>query len=1403
MATSKRNKRKKSIANRRERRIEQLEDRRLMAVDPGASVFDADVFADNIESYVAGNAVGYAYVINQDGKVNVASGANGDARTETDGQLEFEIDTRIELASVSKTITAVAFLSALQEEGISTLTNMWAYLPTAWKNNLGPNVADITFADLLKHESGFIGGGGQNAYDLLGQMIAAGVDAEDVDEDGDASDYGNFFYKNANYALMRVLIGYVRSDVPNDTLEGEGIDAAAATAEAYKSYVQQNVLEPLGIVSADMAPTESNPALTYNFPDNDDPGHLWEDFSLNGGAFGWKLSAEDLARFINGYDTLLNPNMLKLMKDEHLGFMDPANYDMGSGEFGEYFGHGGDFFNPAGEVHTAIVEFENDVQASLVINSERGFSGYQKKILETAYENAWTDISYSGSEGDDVFEIRTSSPDGIETLEIWMGSNPSSLNKVYSHWVDTLYSLTINGYGGNDTFIVDEVPDSVSLILNGDDGNDILHAANGWGDIEYVGGITFNGGGGIDDAFIDDSNNDYSIPGSDLYTVADVEVSRDGESVFMTDVENLTLTTGDQSDWVNVFSTGRSITLKTGKGNDVIQGTPLVEGGTHPADIAWIDGLLVDGGEGIDMLMLDDRDNSYTSAQSGEYTVTKFAVQRGAPGGPLVVAMDSVESLGLLTGTGDDVVQIDSIPSATTIQLGQGEDTVNVSSTADRTSLELFGNEGTDIFNVAPIDRDLDSIQGDIRIHGGDGFGTAASQDEYFDSIDDDQIYVHDEFNTSPDSGNFTIEVLDPTPSLAATGRITREATSLPGKIGGKPTDFKLTYDQVERTYLSTDDDANHIVVLGAPKLNQLTVNAGGGDDEIEVHATAQEREMYMLGEAGADTIRVTPVGRNLEKLFQTLWVDGGSNTNDQLEVNDYEFTGAAPYSLDTLSLWRFNSAGDAERRIRYAGFDRMNVFLNDAANQIDVYSTAPGTTTALHGYQGNDELTVWSASSVIEFFAGSEVSGLENDRAVWIGTQTDDQFTVVGDTIQNGDGTLTTHGVEIRSIEGQGGIDLLRIAGRENVDELFHIRPDLLQPYEGTIDITGSQSLRYEVEDMEVVGNESNLDRLRMDGTGGEEDYFKINLGAHGTHNSPLISVGAAEGEFLRLRSASGLTSGGSVNTPAIGIHALAQLGEFDVIAPELAPADNPTAINVFGTGGWDAVEVNYQTGGIVTQSFHSNSIVGTISVEYADRSYTITGTRLEEVSEVQTAPGDFDGNGVVDDEDLGVWAANFNQTVEPYSSGDANGDGKVDINDWTMWKDHEGTSVEPVAAPFAALHEPAPAGEVVMAIAPQPEYISFDSAISSWGAQEQHSREESLQSRAHSPGKAADRLQRQMPDQQPQASFAKRRHARMQPVASEVSAERSHAFDSLFAEMGKESSLRGIHFWRAANFG
>ena len=182
----------------------------------------------------------------------------------------------------------------------------------------------------------------------------------------------NDCYRNANFAIFRVLIPRVATGLPPSVSWSE-----AAYAAAYVDYVNKVVFQPLGLPVLFCKPTDAQPALSYKSATANpldfsavQPGDAWGDMTLICGSQGWFLSALQLARFAQGlFQTakILPQAALQRMKERGFGM---NRIDHGGGL--ESWSHGG--FHPAemnkGEINTLVVSFNNGVSIGLVINSK-------------------------------------------------------------------------------------------------------------------------------------------------------------------------------------------------------------------------------------------------------------------------------------------------------------------------------------------------------------------------------------------------------------------------------------------------------------------------------------------------------------------------------------------------------------------------------------------------------------------------------------------------------------------------------------------------------------------------------------------------------------------------------------------------------------------------------------------------------------------------------------------------------------------------------------------------------------------------------------------------------------------------------------------------------------------------
>ncbi len=235
---------------------------------------------------------GYSFIVTQKDQI-VGEGFGGLAArsVEDGGERPVSLDSKMQIASMTKTITAAAFLKLAEGKGIKTTDKILPYIPKSWI--IGPNIDKITFRDLMFHQSGIIGLAAgcvnrtlsDNGWYGLQALIEKGVESEN---------YGKRCYQNANYGLFRILIpsilGYAfKEDNYTDDQE---------TRKIYEKYIQDEVLVKLGVTSSEILVNSTTaPTYGYDFPFTEgvkgyDPG----DLRNAAGGYGIYLSAHEASK---------------------------------------------------------------------------------------------------------------------------------------------------------------------------------------------------------------------------------------------------------------------------------------------------------------------------------------------------------------------------------------------------------------------------------------------------------------------------------------------------------------------------------------------------------------------------------------------------------------------------------------------------------------------------------------------------------------------------------------------------------------------------------------------------------------------------------------------------------------------------------------------------------------------------------------------------------------------------------------------------------------------------------------------------------------------------------------------------------------------------------------------------
>jgi CubicO group peptidase (beta-lactamase class C family) len=309
--------------------------------------------------------------------------------------------TRMDVLSMSKTITAAGVVRQLLANGDTPQAKIGGYLPSYW--TVHPKVAGLTFAHVLTHSGGLVGD--QANFDQLQALCAAPP----------GGSVGMVSYQNINYSLLRVLLAYLDPNTsPFLQILGEFDWArpllSSNTAMAYVNNIQAYILGPSGAVSASVGPTDSlldqaEWAAQINkqaewFTDNlGDLGdqHDATNAYLTCGADRWNMSARDYGRFIaHLINNKLQPNPWPTMRDSRapgaastLPAYPAGDARLGVWRFqapdgtGNYYGHNGAW----SDAFSGWMAFPGYVSVVFFANSKLGATEQEKMILDSWLES--------------------------------------------------------------------------------------------------------------------------------------------------------------------------------------------------------------------------------------------------------------------------------------------------------------------------------------------------------------------------------------------------------------------------------------------------------------------------------------------------------------------------------------------------------------------------------------------------------------------------------------------------------------------------------------------------------------------------------------------------------------------------------------------------------------------------------------------------------------------------------------------------------------------------------------------------------------------------------------------------------------------------------------------------------
>ncbi len=319
-------------------------------------VFDVELFRQTVLGTLEDETVGHALSIAYKGLLYDGGEGVGLARTSADEpETDQSPNKESHVASVSKTITAIALLRLLDDLGVSPYDPVAPYLPSDWV--LGDGVDELTFADFMKHESGFDQNGVGSSYEALRTGIATDVGVS------------TYSYNNGNYGLMRVLIPGLLGIDPVNFVE---FSAPSLMSAAFIIHVQ-SLYDTIG-VDVNCQSTDDTPTIQYKFPYPGDSGYLEPNRWDSCGGVGWFIDSNEIASMmthLRNTTDLLPTDVRSTMQQDFLGVLDPANFggSIGgaiNGSLGINYMHGGDWLHGGDELHACTIAFPIKLEAGLI-----------------------------------------------------------------------------------------------------------------------------------------------------------------------------------------------------------------------------------------------------------------------------------------------------------------------------------------------------------------------------------------------------------------------------------------------------------------------------------------------------------------------------------------------------------------------------------------------------------------------------------------------------------------------------------------------------------------------------------------------------------------------------------------------------------------------------------------------------------------------------------------------------------------------------------------------------------------------------------------------------------------------------------------------------------------------------
>lgn len=344
-------------------------------------VFKTEIFKEELIKQLT-SARGCGFVITQNGQIAQTheAGIGSILRNDT---MPFTINSFINIASVTKTLTTTTFIQFMRYRDITIDSTIGKWLPDSWPKNA--QIRNLTFKQLLTHTSGIRTS--RTGWSNLKTVVANALEGPQTRS-----------YSNVNLALFRAMLPKMNNlnlflaNEANMSTE----DFERWMSDRYIMIMQDNIFKRIDLQNRGCV-TVPNQMQMFNEAPNTLKTDVTGDWTNFCGGGGFYLTTKDLSKFIvylTHTNEFITDSERTLMDNEGLGWWQRLGVTGGTA-----YGHDGGLIgdlNDSGTLdptepglQTLIIKFPNKVELALTVNSVPDTWRNLYSVATSAFDKAW------------------------------------------------------------------------------------------------------------------------------------------------------------------------------------------------------------------------------------------------------------------------------------------------------------------------------------------------------------------------------------------------------------------------------------------------------------------------------------------------------------------------------------------------------------------------------------------------------------------------------------------------------------------------------------------------------------------------------------------------------------------------------------------------------------------------------------------------------------------------------------------------------------------------------------------------------------------------------------------------------------------------------------------------------